>query len=154
MSGASGRFRSIILLLAFASAACSCGGKGTISPIEVEKQAFAELRAEIHTVIDDPEREAEVIAILDELLDELASLRHRMVERKKRTRLLNANYDASRADFDDLFEDAARAIQSHQQQITAKHRQLLAITTEEERSAISKTRTRSMVAVIQTLQAI
>jgi len=154
MFGPGDRCRSIILLLAFASAACSCGGKDAISPIEVEKQAFADLRAEIRRAIDDPEREIKAIAIIDGLVDELTSLRNRMVERKKRTRQLNANYDASRADFDDLFEDAARAIRSNQQRITEKHRALLAVTTAAERSAIAKARTRSMAAAMQTLQAI
>ncbi len=148
------RWKSAMLFAAVACVFAGCGGKDAVAPIEVEKQAFEDLRTEIRGAIDDPARETEAIALLDGLADDLHSLRDRISERKQRTRQLNANYNTPRADFEALFDQVDREIQSNQQRVTEKHRALLAITTPEEWSAISKARTRAMNAVIKSLQAI
>ncbi len=154
MSGLICRRKSAVLFAAIACAIAGCGGKDAVAPIEVEKQAFEDLRTEIRGAIDDPAREAEAIALLDGLADDLHTLRDKISDRKQRTRQLNANYDTLRADFEALFDQVDREIQSNQQRVTDKHRGLLAITTPEEWSAISKARTRAMNAVIKSLQAI
>jgi len=136
------------------TAIAGCGGQDAVAPIEVEKQAFEDLRSEIRGAIDDSARAAEAIALLDELADDLHTLRESISERKQQTRQLNANYDTPRAEFEALFAQVDREIQANQQRVTRKHRALLAITTPDEWSAISKARTRAMTAVMKTLQAI
>jgi chromosome segregation ATPase len=143
-----------MLFAVVACAVAGCVGKDAVAPIEVEKQAFEDLRTEIRGAIDDPAREAEAIAVLDALVDDLASLRERIAERRQRTRQLNADYDALRADFEALFDQTDGEIRSSQQRVTEKHRALLAITTPEEWSAIAKARTRAMSAAGKSIKAI
>ena len=56
MSGLNCRWRSAVVFAAIAYAFAGCGGKDAIAPIEVERQAFEDLRTEIRKAIDDPAR--------------------------------------------------------------------------------------------------
>jgi chromosome segregation ATPase len=141
----------------FAAIACvfaSCGGKNAVAPIEIEKQAFDDLRTEIREVIDDPAREAEAITLVDALAEDLNTLRERISERRRRARQLNADYDTSRADFEALFDEVDKEIQSNKRQVSEKQRELLSVTTPDERSAISKAHTKAMDAAIRHIQTI
>jgi hypothetical protein len=142
----------VLLLGAILSILASCGGKDAVAPVDVEKQAFEDLRTEVREVIDDPTREAEVLTLVDALSAELNTLRKRISERNTRVRQLNANYDASRADFEALFDRIYVEIRSDQQRVTETHRTLLATTTPEEWALISKARTKAMYAAISTIQ--
>jgi len=131
-----------------------CGGKEVVLPVDVEKQAFEDLRSEIREAIEDPAREAEAIALVDELAEDLYALRDKISARQQRFRQLHANYDTPRAEFDAFFKQINTEIQSNQKRVTENHRALLATTTPEEWLAISKARTQAMVAAIESLQAI
>ncbi len=69
------RWKSAMLFAAIACVFSGCGGKDAVAAIEVEKQAFEDLRTEIRGAIDDPAREAEAIALVDLLVDDLDNLR-------------------------------------------------------------------------------
>ena len=125
-----------------------CAGKGDVAPVEVEKQAFEDLRTEIREVIDDPARAAEAIA----LAKELDELRERVADRKKRIRQLNADYDTSRTEFEAFFEKVNVEIRSNRQRAADSHRALRASTTAEEWSQISKARTKAMNSLIRSMQ--
>ncbi len=129
-----------------------CAGKGDVAPVEVEKQAFEDLRTEIREVIDDPARAAEAIALVDALVKELDELRERVADRKKRIRQLNADYDTSRAEFEAFFDKVNVEIRSNRQRAADSHRALRASTTPEEWSQISKARTQAMNSVIRSMQ--
>ncbi len=131
-----------------------CAGKDDVAPVDVEKQAFEDLRTEIREVIDDPAREAKVIAQVDALVKELDELRERVADRKKRIRQLNADYDTSRAEFEAFFEKVNMEIRSNRQRVGDSHSALRASTTAEEWSQISKARTKAMNSVIRSMQTI
>lgn len=142
----------IFLLVAAACILASCGGKDAVAPADSEKQAFEDLRIEVREAIDDPAREAEVLAVVDSLSADLGTLRQSISERNSQVRRLNANYDTTRADFEAFFERIYAEIQSNRQRVSATHRTLVATTTAEEWAQISKARTKAMNAAITTIQ--
>ena len=131
-----------------------CAAKDDVAPVDVEKQAFEDLRTEIREVIDNPAREAEAIAQVDALVKELDELRERVADRKKRIRQLNADYETSRVDFEKFFEKVNMEIRLNRQRVGDSHSALRASTTAEEWSQISKARTKAMNSVIRSMQAI
>ena len=90
----------IAILSLLAMAIAGCAGKSNVSLVDLEKQAFDDLRAEIRSAINDEEREVKAIAIVDELAEELKSLRRKKTERRENGRKLHTNYDTTRAEFD------------------------------------------------------
>lgn len=139
---------SVILLFVLGG----CAGKDDVAPVDVEKQAFEDLRTEIREVIDNPAREAKAIAQVDALVKELDELRERVADRKKRIRQLHADYDTSRTEFETFFEKVKMEIRSNRQRVGDSHRALRASTTAEEWSQISKARTKAMNSLIRSLQ--
>ena len=154
MSGLICRWKSAMLFTAIACAISGCGGKDAVAPIEVKKQAFEDLRSEIREVIVDPVREAEAIKLVDVLAEDLTTLRERISERRRRAKQLNADYDTTRADFEALFDQVDKEIQSNKRQVSEWQRALFAVTTPNERSAISKAHTKAMNAAIRNIQTI
>ncbi len=151
------RTLSLKFAMVFAAIACAfagCASKDDVSPADVEKQAFEDLRTEIRAVIDDPAREGEAIALVDELSEDLNTLRERIAERRRRVRELNADYDTTRADFEAFFNQVDKEIRSNKRQVSEKQREFLAIMTPDERLAISKTHSKARDAAIRNIQAI
>ncbi len=154
MSGLIRRLPSAMLFAAVACALAGCASKDDVSPADVEKQAFEDLRTEIRAVIDDPAREGEAIKLVDELSEDLNTLREKIADRRQRVRELNADYDTTRADFEAYFDKVDREIRWNKRQVSEKHREFLAIMTPDERSAISKTHSKARDAAIRNIQAI
>lgn len=142
-------FSSMILLV---FAVSGCAGKNDVSPIDVENQAFEDFRAEIRNAIDDPERETKAIAIVEELREELASLRNKKKGRQNDFKKLNANYDATRAEFDAVLKATNEEILLNQKRIADKRNAFIAVTTPEEMIQITEARTAAISAAIDTLQ--
>ncbi len=147
------RMTSTLLCIAVASLVAACA-KDDVAPVDVEKQAFEDLRAEIVEAIADPVREAETIRLVGVLEEDLATLRTNIAARKKRANELNANYDTPRADFEAYLAGVEAEVRDHKRRVSEAHRALLANVTAEERSAIAKTHTKAMNAVITTIQSI
>ncbi len=148
---------SLKCAMVFAAIACAfagCASKDDVSSADVEKQAFEDLRSEIRAVIDDPAREGEAIALVNELSEDLDALREKIAQRSQRVRELNADYDTTRAEFEAFFDQVDREIMSNKRQVSEKHREFLEIMTPDERSAISKTHTKARAAAIRNIQAI
>lgn len=154
MPGLICRWKSAMLFAAFACGFAGCGGKDAVAPIEIERQAFENLRSEIREVIDDPDREAEAITLVDALAEDLNSLREKISARRKRVKQLNADYDTSRADFEAFFDQVDGDIRSNKRQVTERQRALFSITAPDERSAISRAHTKAMDAAIRNIQTI
>ncbi|TDJ10983.1 MAG: hypothetical protein E2O63_04980 [Gammaproteobacteria bacterium] len=146
--------KSAMVFVAIACAFAGCASKDDVSPGDVKKQAFEDLRSEIRAVIDDPAREGEAITLVDELSEDLNTLREKISERRQRVRELNADYDISRADLEAFFDQVDREIKLNKRQMSEKQRALFAILTPDERSAISKAHTKAMAAAIRNIQAI
>jgi hypothetical protein len=142
-----------LLCIAVASLVVACA-KDDVAPVDVEKQAFEDLRAEIVEAITDPAREAETIRLVGVLEEDLAALRTNIAARKKRANELNANYDTPRAEFEAYLAGVEAEVWEHEKRVSETHRALLDNVTAEERSAIAKTHTKAMNAAIKTIQSI
>jgi len=142
-----------LLCIAVASLVVACA-KDDVAPVDVEKQAFEDLRTEIVVAITDPVREAETIRLVGVLEEDLAALRTNIAARKIHVRELNANYDAPRAEFEAYLAGVEAEVRDHKRRVSETHRALLANMTAEERSAIAKTHTKAMNAAIKTIQSI
>jgi len=148
------RLKSAMLFAAIAYAFAGCASKDDVSPADVEKQAFEDLRSEIRAVIDDPAREGEAIVLVNELSEDLNALRETIAKRRQRVRELNADYDTTRADFETFFDRVDRQIRWNKRQVSEKHLEFLAIMTPAERSAMAKTHSKARDAAIRNIQAI
>lgn len=144
----------MVILSLLAMAIAGCGGKSNVSPVDHEQQAFDDLRAEIRIAINDEERAAKAIAIVDELAEELESLRRKKTERREHNRKLNANYDTTRAEFDAFVNVSNVEIRLNQQRILEIRGAFIAITTPEEWNQISDARTEAIKAAIKSTQSI
>ncbi len=150
----SDHWKCVLLFAVIVSAIAGCAGKDDVSPVDVEKQAFEDLRSEIREAIDDPARDAEAITLVDSLVDDLDNLREKISARRKRVRQLNADYDTTRADFEAFFDQIDGQIQSNKRQVSERQRAFFAMTTPDERSALSKAHSKAMNAAIRSMQAI
>jgi len=138
----------IVLMLA------ACAGKEDVAPVDVEKQAFEDLRADIREAITDPAREAEALRLVGVLEEDLAALRTSVSARKSRAKELNADYDTPRADFEAFFAVVEEEVRDNKIRVSKTHRALLASVTDDERSAIAKAHTKAMNTAIKTIQSI
>ena len=123
-----------------------CGGKDTVAPVDVEKQAWEDLRSEIRETISDPARESDAVELVDKLVEDFSDFREILAKRHKRVRELNASYDTSRVEFDRYLKQVTVEIQASQRRAGKTHRAFLAVTTPEEWSQLSKVRTKAMTA--------
>jgi len=143
-----------LALVLVAGAFSGCAAKDDVTPVDVEKQAFEDLRTEIVEAITDPVREAETIRLVGVLEEDLATLRTNIAARKSHVRELNANYDTPRADIEAYLAGIEEEVLEHKRRVSETHRALLASVTAEERSAIAKTHTKAMNTAITTIQSI
>jgi len=142
------------MLVALACGMSACAGKKDVAPIHVERQAFDDLRTEIREIIDDPEREAQAISLLDELIADFERLREKVSERRSRLRELNANYDTTREEFEAFVDEVEADIHKNRKNIIETERALFAAITPEERALLNKAETSAMKAAVRTIQSI
>ena len=138
----------------FAFLVSACAGKDDVAPVDVEKQAFEDLREQIRDTIADSAREAEAIRLVTALESDLEALRESVAERKSKARKLNADYDTPRADFEAFLEKQTEEIRANRERVSKTHQTLLATVTPDERDAIEKARTNAMNAAIASIQSI
>ena len=147
------KYTGALLCIAVASLFAACA-KDDVALVDVEKQAFEDLRATIAEAITDPVREAETIRLVGVLEEDLAALRTNITARKSHVRELNANYDTPRAEFEAYLAGVEAEVRDHKQRVSETHRALLVSVTAVERSAIAKTHSKAMNAAIKTIQSI
>lgn len=153
MSHSQTRLIGVLLCISVASLFVACA-KDDVAPVNVEKQAFEDLRADIREAITDPAREAEAIRLVSILEQELADLRANVTARKNRVQELNANYDTSRAEFESFLAGVEAEVLNNKQRVSKTHRAFLANVTSDEQAAIAKTHTKAMNSAIKTIQSI
>jgi TolA-binding protein len=132
----------------------ACAGKDETVPADVEKQAFDDLRTAVRDAVDDPQREAEAVRLVDQLERDLADLRRRISERRKTINALNADYDTPREDFEKYLVDVAKQIRLNRQVVSETQKALGKAITDEEGATIAKAHTRAMQAAVAAIQAI
>ncbi|MCP4266571.1 MAG: hypothetical protein GY777_13525 [Candidatus Brocadiaceae bacterium] len=140
------RYLVIISSLLMLLAGCTSGNKN------VEKEAFDNFRAEIRTVISDPDRQAKALEIVDKLIEELQSLHAKKVERLAQSRKLNANYDTTMAEYQAFIHEQNVEYRHSQQRILDNRTAFIAITTPEEWDQLLSVRDNSITAAIKAVR--
>ena len=145
---------AVSLFITFAMLASSCAARNDVPPVEVEKQAFEDLREQIRLAVDSPDRERDAIALINEFEKDLAELRAVVSKRREKMIELNANYDTPRADFDRYMNEISSEITENKRELMDTHRVFRSVLTPDELDAIAKSHTRAMNAAVVTIQAI
>lgn len=147
LSSVSALFAALLL------GATGCAGTKE-SPVEQEKQAFADVRATIQSVIPDSEREVKALALVSAVEHSFFDVRKNIKAREARFRELNADYDATRADIESELDRIKMDIKSNQQTVTDIHRQLVDVMTADEWAAVEKAESKALSAAVRSLQSI
>ncbi len=132
--------------------AVSCTGKKSVSPVDAKRQAFDDLRTEITAVVSDPERTATAIELVDALSDDFETVQESILEGKQKVRVLNADYDASKADFIAFFEEIEKENQANERLVSELHRKLVRVTTAEEWAQLAKAHSKAMDTAIKSIR--
>ncbi len=143
-----------LLAIVLVLSVTACAGNDKASAIDVEQEAFDDLRAAIRETIDDPFREMEALTLTNELIEALEQLRGRITERRQRVMALYANYDTTREDFEAFFDEIETDIQVHRMEVIESERELLRVLTDEEEKSLEKAQTKAMKAATRTIQSI
>ena len=146
------KFTLTILTSAILFAGAGCAGKDKPSPVDLEAQAFADLKAEIREVVSDAERAEQAIAITEELETSFDDLREHLAERSAKVQALNADYDAPKEDYIKLFNGIQKDVKRNQRQVSDLHRKLIEVTTAEEWANLKKLRNATMEAAVTSIQ--
>jgi Mg2+ and Co2+ transporter CorA len=120
--------------------------------VDVEQQAFEDLREAVRDAVEDETREAEAIRLVGQLEDDLAALRVQIADRKNTIRKLNADYDTPRSDFEAHLERVGTEVRENRQRVSSTQAALKGVITAEENEAISKAHTKAMQAAIVSIQ--
>ncbi|HZF18068.1 MAG TPA: hypothetical protein VE008_00020 [Burkholderiales bacterium] len=118
-------------------------------PEDAVRQSMDELRAAALTTIKDPARAKEVAGLVDELERNFAEALKLDRNHLDRLWALDADYDATQADFRKLFADFnADAVRRRDGFVELRNR-LIAATTETEWNELAKTRVRVLESMVQ-----
>jgi hypothetical protein len=140
----------IIFAVVVAFSFAGCAGKKQ-SPQDKMQSAFADVRAEIQSVVTDPERAAQADDLIMQLEQTFTETMRSVKVSKDRLRELNADYDASRADMEVDLESILSAMSANQQNVLAIRKELSALLTPEEWEAIDKARSKAVSAAVNAL---
>ena len=146
-------FSTVVLLVFIALGTTGCAGK-KMPPLDIEQQAFDDVRAELLSIVVDPKRAAQAVELVSELEQSFGVTRKDIELRKANLILLNEDYDASRSDIEAQIEHIVLDIRTNRNHISAIHRQFMEVLTAEEWAAIDKARSKAMNAAIKTIQSI
>ena len=142
----------IIAVIVFGFA--GCGGEKSVTPEDIQKQAFEDLRTAVRDAVADQEREDAAVEIVNQLQTDVQELRETLIRRRAKLRRLHADYDTTKealVEFSNLME---REIQAGQQRVSQTHQALIATTTPDAWSILTNVDTKAMKDVTQLLQGI
>lgn len=143
----------VLVCVATAMVLVGCA-KDDVTPVEVESQAFDDLRAELREIVDDPDRESEAIRLIDAVQQDLATLRATVEERRERVRQLNADYDTTRAEFAAYLASVEAEVRDNRRKVAESRQAFFAAVMPEEMEEVAKITTRAMAAAIISIQKI
>lgn len=112
------------------------------------------MRAEIREIVEDPQRQENVVALVDELQVQYSTLRQTAATRRKAIQTLNADYDATREQFAELLDRHNAEMESSHKAYLKSYRALVEATTAEEWSALAKSSTKAMRQLAQSVSSI
>ena len=146
--------RLILLSFFLTTLLTACGGKEPVAPADVQAEASADLRAAVEGAIDDPGRETDALALLEQFESDVATLRESMIERRAELRRLNADYDTTREELSTYAATMESRIQDNRRRILEARGRLVAATTADEWDAITKADTKAMKTIARSMQSL
>ena len=129
----------------FAAALITLGllsGCKTLTPVEATKSAGGETRTLISEHVTDEARAKQMIALVDQLENDLMAYAERRTAQNKALRKKNADYDASREDMQKLYDAYDRDLRGIAMKIAQTHLKMTKLATPEEWAVISKSKNR------------
>jgi hypothetical protein len=132
----------------------ACGGKDAVAPESVENEAFEDMRAAIEVVVEDPDRQKEVLSLAQEYHKELIRLREAVQVRRTELRRLNADYDATREQFHEFIEKNDAEIREAREWATNSRKAFVQATTQEEWDALTKADSKAMKKMVGVIRGI
>jgi hypothetical protein len=137
MSKIGSRAAAVVVLGAIALALCSCASTKP-TPEQTIQEASQDLRQAVSGNVADPARRDQMLALVDQIAATQRSFSMQAAEFAAQYSRMNADYDAPRARFEQLFADFnAQRVQSRDR-ILDLHFQLAALATEQEWRPIGK----------------
>lgn len=140
-------------LLAAVLALSACSNKGQ-SPEQLRVQAFAEVKAEIGEIVQDPGRVEELNVLVDRMSAAYSETYDNMREGKARLRELNSDYDVSREALDAELLKMRQITVNDYKEIIEIRSDLAELLTEDEWDRLQKVRSKALDAGIDSLQVI
>jgi len=144
---------SAVLALAIALSVAGCASKKQ-SPLDKMDAAFDDVRAEVQSVVTDPERAAQADELIHQLQQTYTSTTKSIQLRKDRLRELDEDYDASRTDMEEQLELILTDLQANQQTVLKISDEMFSVLTNEERAEIGKARSKALNAAVAAMDAI
>lgn len=130
----------------------ACAGKDEPAPVDVQQEAFEDLRVAVREAVDDTAREDEAIRLIDQLERDLGIMRDKIAERRRTVFALNADYDTPREEFDAYLEQVEQELRANRKRVTETQLALSKAITPEEAEEIDKARSEAMQSVIASFQ--
>lgn len=146
--------KQVLVFIAFSCLLIACAGKEQVNIEEIESRAFEDLRNELREVIVDQARETEAIGLVNSLQNNLQGLRSSIAERRRRLDQLNADYDASREEFEVFLEGIEEEVFENRQRVGSTHIILLSLLSKDELAEIDKAHSSAMKVIAQNIQLI
>ena len=113
-------------------------GCTTLTPVEATKSAGDETRTLISEHVADEARAKQMIALVDQLENDLMAYAERHAAHNKALVKKNADYDASREDMQNLYDAYNRDARAIGMKIAQTHLEMTKLATPEEWAVISK----------------
>lgn len=139
----------IALLIGAACLLAACAREPTPAPEDAVRRSMDELRAAALKIIKDPARAKETAGLVDRLEQHFDEALKANQTHLKRLWTLDADYDATEADFRKLFADFnAGAVRRRDQFVELRDR-MIATTTEAEWTELARARVRVLESIVQ-----
>jgi hypothetical protein len=143
-----------ILLLLPALLLAACSGINSVTPEEKERQAYEEFRETIKEVIQDPERQVEILSLAEKYQAAFKKLRATVEAQRNELRNLNADYDATREQFQAFIDKYDTEIGAARKEATDNRMAFVRATTAEEWAALKKADAKALKNMVSTTQAL
>jgi len=152
MMGEAFRFRNAVLMIVLLVVGTTGCASKKQSPDEELKQAFSDVRAEIQSVVTDPQRASKAEDLITELEQEFISIGETVKTRRAKFIQTYANYDSTRADIDAALDAVLSAARSNQVEVSRIQRELADILNAEEWDAIEKKHSKALGTAIRNIR--
>jgi len=114
-----------------------------VSKEESRQRVLEEMRIYIRK-IPDPNRVEQLLVLVDALQQDLAELNRTVRKFRSDMRMLNANYDATRDDFDEILDDYNTTRKGKQREILTSYLKMKELTTPDEWKNLAKSEEKAL----------